>query len=226
VHYWPLDKGKGLIDIVTNKTGTRDGRVKKLYFEGNGPGYLFVPKSRVNLGNFKGSCLVDPSKCSPYLSVSLWLKYSRRKDIYRKQFIIGTRRNSKRGGQPGFAINVDPQKGAENRVSIFFTNNEKLWTGYTDIVHGTWAQVGFTWSNSSGLVIFRNCKRMQSVKSGVDQSFLKKSNDNLYLVKAPGKGKAAFNISFDDIAVWYSKLDAMQKGRICSGKLGKLKCLM
>ena len=153
--------------------------------------------------------------------MSLWLRYSRRRNIYRKQFIMGTRRNLKRRGQPGFSILADPVNGSEHRVTIYVNTDKKLWTGHIDISHGIWAQLGFTWSNMSGLVIFRNCERVGSVVSGTKQISSRKSNSNLYLVKAPGKGGAASYISFDDIAVWYSPLSQRQKGRICSNKLGR-----
>lgn len=131
-----------------------------------------------------------------------------------------------RGGQPGFSILADPKKGFEDRVTIYVNTDKKIWTGHINIPHGIWAQVGFTWSNASGLVIFRNCERVGSVVSGTAQISSKKSNEYLYLVKAPGQGKAAFNISFDDVAVWYSPLNQMQKGRICSNKLGKFFCCL
>jgi len=216
-HYWPLDTNTGVLDVITNTTGIRDGRDRSLFFRGPGPGYMFVRQSRLKFGSFEGTCIVDPSKCGTNLTVSLWIKYQQRS--YRRQFFMGTIAQST--GSPGFSIFASPIKGKEERVTFQVDTKDKEWRGYINVKHDIWAQIGFTWSNQTGLVIYKNCERIMSIPTGRSNEVSGEVGEYLYLVKAPGRGKASNNISYDDVAVWYNQPYQIDDGLICSTKIGK-----
>ena len=218
-HYWPFDHYHGIMDIKTNITGDKHGKIENILFQGPGIGNDFLRtngKAWVDLGNFTGSCLAEPARCTEALTVFLWLKYS---PSNRRRYLLGT--SSHLAFSEGFTIYKD-----NNSIVVRVNNGKREWNGSLTLKPNIWSHVMFTW-DYKGLALFQNCNQMALVSESTRKTTRRSNRSNIlehYLslsgaqIARPELGVKA---SYDDLTVFYRKLESHERNWICLNKLGE-----
>lgn len=222
-YYWPLNRQSGIVDIRTNDTGTKHGQMDNIFFKGPKKGYLHsAGKAWIDLGNYTGSCLAEPARCDRFLTVFLWLKYSRNKN---KRYLVGT--SSHLSHESGFTIYKDSDKIANNSIVLRVNDGQREWTGNLTLEPEVWSHVAFTWEYSSGLAVFQNCRQMALVTKYKYQTSPRSNRSNVleqHLTLAGAQNvypNVGVKASFEDLTVLYRKLDPPEMNWICFHKLGQ-----
>ena len=222
-HYWPFDRHLGIVDIKTNITGVKHGKIENILFKGPGNGVLHTNgKAWVDLGNFTGSCLAEPARCTEALTVFLWLKYSPTK---RRRYLLGT--SSHLAFSEGFTIYKDSEEKANNSIVIRVNNGQREWTGSLTLKPGIWWHVMFTWHYKLGLALFQNCNQMALVLDNTLKTTRRGNRSNIlehYLSLSGAqiaKPELGVKASYGDLAVFYRKLESNERNWICLNKLGE-----
>ena len=222
-HYWPFDRHLGIVDIKTNITGVKHGKIENILFKGPGTGVLHTNgKAWVDLGNFTGSCLAEPARCTEALTVFLWLKYSPTK---RRRYLLGT--SSHLAFSEGFTIYKDSEEKANNSIVIRVNNGQREWTGSLTLKPGIWWHVMFTWHYKLGLALFQNCNQMALVLDSTLKTTRRGNRSNIlehYLSLSGAqiaKPELGVKASYGDLAVFYRKLESNERNWICLNKLGE-----
>ena len=224
-HYWPFDRHRGIVDIKTNITGDKRGKIENILFKGPGNGFLHTNgKAWVDLGNFTGCCLAEPARCTEALTVFLWLKYSPSK---RRRYLLGT--SSHLAFSEGFTIYKDSDTRANNSVIIRVNNGKREWTGYLTLKPNVWSHVMFTWDSKLGLALFENCNQMALVLGSTLKTTSRSNRSNIleHHLSLSGaqiaKPELGVKASYDDLTVLYRKLESHEINWICLNKLGEYK---
>ncbi|XP_068677449.1 uncharacterized protein [Montipora foliosa] len=216
-HYWPLNSRFGIMDVITNATGTKHGKKENIFFKGPGRGYLHVAgKAWIDLGNFTGSCLAEPVRCNRPLTVFLWLKYSENKN---KRYLVGT--SSHLTDFEGFAIYKESNKIANNTVVVRVNDGQHEWTRSLTLPAEVWSHVAFTWERNSGLALFQNCRQKALVSEYTIRSTPRTNRSNIlqHYLTLSGDPDVGVKASFEDLTVLYRKMDDNERARICHFKL-------
>ena len=211
------------MDLKTNITGVKHGKIENILFKGPGNGFLHTDgKAWVDLGNFTGSCLAEPGRCKVALTVFLWLKYSPHKH---KRYLLGT--SSHFTFSEGFTIYKDSDKRANNSIVVRVNNGQREWTGYLTLKPEVWSHVMFTWDYKSGLALFQNCNQMALVSDSNLKTTARGNRSNIleHHLSLSGAQKTHPEIgvkaSFEDLTVFYRKMESHERSWICLHKLGK-----
>lgn len=220
-HYWPFDRRHGIVDMKTNITGDKHGKIENILFKGPGNGVLHTNgKAWVDLGNFTGSCLAEPARCTEALTVFLWLKYSPNK---RRRYLLGT--SSHLAFSEGFTIYKDSEIKANNSIVIRVNNGQREWTGSLTLKPDIWSHVMFTWHYKLGLALFQNCNQMALVSEGTLKTTRRSNRSNIlehYLSLSGAqiaKPELGVRASYDDLTVFYRKLESHERNWICLNKI-------
>ena len=224
-HYWPLDKTSGIYDVKSKRYGDIQGTKRDINFAGPNGEFLYAEgTSWIDLGDFKGTCLSDPMACANAMTVSLWLRYSFQRDN-NKQYFLGT---ISRERPQGFAIFSESRTKAKDVVVVRVSTTDREWTGTLQLPPGRWAHVMFTWSNTSGLSVYKNCLAVsltQNARSVSRPTVASPSNSlatHLSLSSSnDGRKKTEADCSYDDVTVWYSSLPSHMRNSLCRDKVGK-----
>ena len=223
VHYWPFDRDHGIVDIKTNITGDKHGKIENIVFKGSGNGFLQTNgKAWVDLGNFTGSCLAEPARCTEALTVFLWLKYYPNK---RRRYLLGT--SSHLSFSEGFTIYKDSDTRANNSIVVRVNNGQREWTGYLTLKPNVWSHVMFTWDSKLGLALFENCNQMALVLGSTLKASTRSNRSNIlqhYLSLSGAqiaKPELGVKASYEDLTVFYRKLESHERNWICLNKLGE-----
>lgn len=208
--------------MKTNLTGVKHGKIENILYRGPGNGFLYTNgRAWVDLGNFTGSCIAEPSRCKQALTVFLWLKYFPNKN---KRYFVGT--SSHLTYSEGFTIYKESDKTANNTIVIRVNDGQREWTGYLTIKPKIWSHVMFTWEPKSGLAVFQNCNQMALVSLSEVKTSTRSNRSNilehhLSLAGAqkshPGMGVRA---AYEDLTVLYRKMESHERNWICLHKLG------
>lgn len=222
-HYWPFDRRHGIVDMKTNITGDKHGKIENILFKGPGNGVLHTNgKAWVDLGNFTGSCLAEPARCTEALTVFLWLKYSPNK---RRRYLLGT--SSHLAFSEGFTIYKDSEIKANNSIVIRVNNGQREWTGSLTLKPDIWSHVMFTWHYKLGLALFQNCNQMALISEGTLKTTRRSNRSNIleHYLSISGaqiaKPELGVRASYDDLTVFYRKLESHDRNWICLNKLGE-----
>ena len=225
-HYWPLDKSSGIYDVKTNTTAEIIGSTTNINFAGRMGQFLYKEGSTwVDLGDFNGTCLSEPALCTDHLAVALWLRYSGQDQRKKQVFLATTSKLRPRG----FVIFSEIGIKTQNVVIVKVTSLDREWSGSLQLPPGVWHHVMFTWSNSSGLSVYRNAELVSSAVSGrvayhptvtaaavpARQAHLSLSGSN------DGRKRTKSDCSYDDIAVWYRNLAAAERDSLLRQKVGE-----
>ncbi|CAH3170094.1 unnamed protein product [Porites evermanni] len=220
-HYWPFNRETGIVDSKTNVTGVKYGQTKNIYYKGPGYGFLHTDgKAWIDLGNFTDSCLVEPARCQPALTVFLWLKYAQNKNW---TYFVGT--SSHLTYSKGFTIYKESDKRAKDSIVLRVNDGQREWSGNLTLKPKTWSHVAFTWDASSGLALFQNCRQMALIWESKLQTPIRGNRSNIlehHLTLSgaqnndPNLGSKA---SYEDLAVLYRKIKPAEWDLICHHKL-------
>ncbi|XP_038069862.1 uncharacterized protein LOC119739102 [Patiria miniata] len=152
-YYWNQQRFiSSTFDILANSGGTEgpSGDVTVPYADVVD---LSSPGAYLNLGDFMGRCVTDPTKCSTGLSVSLWLRYQHGIKSSKPSIIIRTRDlNGK--DQPGFVMFV-----LDAVLWLGVQSSPGRWFASLEVEHfpnDIWTNVAFTWSEARNLVLYIN----------------------------------------------------------------------
>ncbi|XP_022103444.1 uncharacterized protein LOC110986109 [Acanthaster planci] len=113
---------------------------------------LSSPGSYIDLGDFHGRCVSDPTKCSAGLSVSLWLKYQQGVTSATPSFIIRTREYGLQ--HPGFVMYIN-----DARLYAVVQNSVGRWFAALKMENfpsDEWVNLAFTWSETQSLTLYIN----------------------------------------------------------------------
>ena len=211
------------MDVKTNITGVKHGKIENIIYKGPGNGFLNTNgKAWVDLGNFTDSCLAEPSRCKVALTVFVWLKYSPNKH---KRYLLGT--SSHLTNSEGFTIYKDSEKRANNSIVVRVNDGQREWTGHLVLKPNVWSHVMFTWDYKSGLALFQNCNQMALVSDSELKTTVRSNRSNVLehhlslagaQIHQPETGSKA---SFNDLAVFYRKMESHERSWICLHKLGE-----
>ena len=223
VHYWPFDRDRGVVDVVTNITGVEHGKVNNIYIKGPMKGFLHTDGGAwEDLGNFTGTCLAEPWRCTNGLTVFLWLKYYPHRN---KRYFVGTARQW--SSSQGFSIYKESSKRRNNSIVVTLNDGISEWTGYVTQKPDTWLHIALTWDNSTGLALFENCRQIALVSKGKVKSYrsnIKSKFLEQHLTLSGGiksHPNAGTRASYDDLAVLYRELKQQEWNDICFNKLGQ-----
>lgn len=226
-HYWPLDYTSGTIDDVkSNRSGVIRGSSNNINFSGPKRQFLYTEgNSWLDLGDFRGTCLSEPAFCVNSVTVSIWLRYTYQLP-YKKQVFLGT---TSKNCSRGFTIYSEPGARDKNAVVVKVSTLKRDWLGRLQVTSGRWTHVMFTWSNSSGLSVYNNCELVSSSQRGrsVTPAHVCSTSDrwsgHLSLSSSnDGRKRTRSDCSYDDVAVWYTKLSSQDLDSLFGEKVGKL----
>ena len=222
-HYWPFNRESGIVDSKTNVTGVKYGQTKNIYYKGPGYGFLHTDgKAWIDLGNFTDSCLVEPARCQPALTVFLWLKYAPNKN---RTYFVGT--SSHLTFSKGFTIYKESDKRAKDSIVLRLNDGQREWSGNLTLKPKTWSHVAFTWDASSGLALFQNCRQMALIWESKLQTPIRGNGSNILEHHLSLSGaqnndpNAGSKASYEDLAVLYRKIEPAEWDQICHHKLGQ-----
>ena len=222
-HYWPLNRRFGIMDVVTNATGTKHYRVDNIFFKGPGLGFLHsAGNAWIDLGNFTGACLAEPALCNRPLTVFLWLKYFEKKN---RRYLIGT--SSHLTYNRGFTIFKESDRIANRTIVVRVNDGQREWSGSLSLLANVWSHVAFTWDGRSGLALFQNCRQKALISEFTYQTAARNNRSNVleHHLTLFGAQKSSPNVgvkaSFEDLTVLYKKMAVEELREICHSKLGQ-----
>ena len=159
----------------------------------------------LKLGDFINSCLGEPALCGKGLTVSFWIKYQASdKPI---SYFMGT--SGTQAGYRGFLVYQDYRRDTEDHISIKVENSTFLWERSFSAPSDTWLHVMFTWDSKEGLSVYRNGSLVGVSKEGRTTYPISPYFTTLTIGR-PNDKYVFCNASFDDIAVWYRKLQPVE----------------
>ena len=175
----------------------------------------------VDLGDFTGSCIAEPSRCREALTVFLWLKYYPNRN---KRYFVGT--SSHLTYSEGFTIYKESDDIANNTIVLKVNDGQRVWNGSLTLKPKVWSHVMFTWEPKSGLAIFQNCNQIALASPSKVETSRRNNRSNvlehhLSLSRAqmshPGVGARAM---YEDLTVLYRKMTSYERKWVCRHKLG------
>lgn len=203
--YWRTEVVTSVSDVIGGHEGFVFGRTRVVRGAVNESVLTNGHDAWLNLGHFINTCLSDPSLCSHGLTVSFWIKYHVINQPI--QFFLGT--SGTEAGYRGFLVYQDYRKDTQDHMTIKVENSTALWERSFSAPRDTWLHVMFTWDARDGLSIYRNGSLV-----GVERKARKTYPISPYFtsltVGRPNNKYSFCNASFDEIAVWYQKLQPVQ----------------
>ena len=206
IHHWPLDKATtSIVDLKSLKLHRIQGSFS--LETASSPTYTYplttklshsVP-SWINLENFRGSCVSDPSRCKNGISVSFLLKPT---GGMSQQFHLSS------GGQTSRGFAVYSQ---DSDLVVELRDGEKVWKATNkDIQANTWQSVVFSWDKDLGLEVIIKGRGAVRDKDGklLTSPF---DADTFVVIGRPNNELAKYSsASIGDLVIWEKRFSDVQ----------------
>ena len=216
-HYWPLDKvspGGSVAKASTSRPAKAHGGLYVAVGEtrnGTAPVALYLDGSGswVDLGDFKGTCVSDPSRCVDGLSLSFKVNIQG----------SGTGYLLSSGGQSGRGLAVYYASGS---LFIQVKDGEKRWQVETGYSVNTWQTISFSWSQQDGLSVVLDEGRLHLKDTAGKLAMSALDSDTSVVIGRPNDEKSKYGKGLiRDLAIWERplydvKLEALHR---CNGTL-------
>ena len=195
---------------------------------GNERGYLSISgNSWVRLGKFLKECVCDARYCAETgVSIGFWVKLSKY-DNETKILLGGGKSVS--SNNSGMAIYQTARKvnGTQERyISAVVSMTHQKWECNFQVQPGSWFYLIVTWSNHTGLRMFKDGIFMIEQKRPKKQAqIFWKSDDKCAVTLSPPTARnTTLNADYDDLVIWRYELNQTFMYQVYRNSIGK-KCL-
>lgn len=225
-HYWPFDYETKLRDVRYSRDGRQKGTGVSI--TGKARGFLSINGNGwVKLGNFLKECVCDVRHCAENgVSIGLWIKLS--------TFDNGTKvllgsDGSVISNATGIVIyqTSRAKNGSQaNRryiTTLVFMNHRK-WKCYFAVEPGHWFYLTVTWSNRSGLLMFKNGELMNEQRRPKSKRriFIHRDVTCTVSLSPPLSSGTTLNAYYDDLVIWAYELKRTLMHKVYRNAIGKI----
>ncbi|XP_064639912.1 uncharacterized protein LOC135495345 isoform X2 [Lineus longissimus] len=175
---------------------------------------LKLTKGSVTI-DYKGKCLSDPTPCKEGISISFWTLMNNLAITEGYLFCSGAPTSR------GIAVTAKLEAGTATLKFIVQTDTSK-WevSGTTAVNNATdWINIGLTWKSVDGLKIFFNGTLKASTATKTP-STVADTHTTVVLGKPSFADANYANAVFDDLAIWYNALPALNRWKSLGGLCG------
>lgn len=211
-HYWPLDKS---IIFIQDTQGDRSrvGRIHGSWTMQEAPTKLGVTpqglslggsSSWVDLGEFKDSCIVSPSKCPNGISASFKASVS--------------------GNETGHILSSKGLAVFYRGTTMYFyvRDGQKFWQVHGSYQRNTWQTFSMTWSQENGLTAVIVGDTSNVLRDTCGKSVTPSTNtDNTFTIgRSINESSEYAECVIRDVAVWEEEIaeEKMAKLHVCNGE--------
>ena len=190
-----------------------------------GRGYLSVSGNGwVRLGKFPKNCVCDTRHCAKNgLSVALWVKLSNYDNETKILFGSDTRTPTNSSGLVIFQT-LQERNGTQSRyISTLVFMRHSKWKCAFPVQPGVWFYLTITWSNHSGLRMFKNSILMDEQKRPKRKVrvFQQRDDKCSMTLSPPTALKTTLNADYDDLVIWYYELNQTLMHQVFRNSIGK-----
>ena len=192
---------------------------------GKGRGHLSISgNSWVRLGKFSKNCVCDARICAKNgVSVALWVKLSNYDNETKILFGSDTRVPTNTSGLVIFQTIQDKNGTQARYISALVFMKHRKWECSFPVQPGIWFYLTITWSNRSGLRIFKNSILMDEQKQAKRKArvFRKRDDKCSITLSPPTVHKTTLNADYDDVVIWYYELNQTLMHQVYRNSIGK-----
>jgi hypothetical protein len=206
---------------------SRDGRQRGtgVSITGEGRGYLSISGNGwVRLGKFLQECVCDARYCKKNgISVGLWVKLSN--DDNETKILLGSDTSviSNTSGLVIFQTTRAINGTQERYISALVFMKNRKWKCNFPVQPGSWFYLTVTWSNRSGLRMFKNGALMSEQSKFKRKARVFRYSDEKCAVtlSPPTAQGTTLNADYDDLVIWYYELNQTFMYQVYRNSIGK-----
>ena len=222
-HYWPLDRETQLRDVKYSRDGKKRGTGVAII--GNERGYLSITgDSWARLGKFTKECVCDARYCAKTgFSIGFWIKLPKYDN--ETKILLGSDSSvlSNTSGIAIYQTTREVNKTQERFISgVVFMGHQK-WECNFPVQFESWFYLIVTWSNHSGLRMFKDGIFMSEQKRPQKHSRIFRSSDDKCTVTLSPRtvSGTTLNADYDDLVIWNYELNQTFMHQVYRNSMGK-----